>query len=90
MTTYQIKVKRDWGRYGWYDAATRTCGNRGGFVVTDGICNIIPGACWFKTIEDAMVGIEAHKLVGDTQAWHATYRRLDAERRERQNMMEGV
>lgn len=72
---YQIKVKRDFGPRGWYDSKTRS-NRRDGFVVTDGICNIIPGACWFSTIEDAMIGIKAHMAVGDTMAWHDEYKRL--------------
>lgn len=87
MRKYKIKVNRDFGRYGWYDAETRTCNRRDGFVVTDGLCNIIPGACWFKTIEDAMLGIKAHIISGDTAEWHQTYARLNAERKALKNAM---
>lgn len=88
MTKYQIRVKRDWGRYGWYDAKTRT-NRRDGFVVTDGSCNIIPGAGWFETIEEAMVGIEAHRIAGDTAAWHGVYKQLQDKRRAVNNAMGG-
>ena len=59
---YRIKIKRDFGRYGWWDPQTRS--NRyDGFVVTNGgIINVMPGACWFKTIEDAFIGIEALEI----------------------------
>jgi hypothetical protein len=86
MTKYKIVVKRDFGRFGWYDSETRT-NRRDGFVVTDGICNIIPGAGWFPTIADAMIGIEAHMISGDTKEFHDTYRRLVRERRETRNAM---
>lgn len=33
-----------------------------GFIVTDGICNIMPGATWFRTIEDAEWGIKAYDM----------------------------
>jgi hypothetical protein len=59
---YRIAIKRDFGRYGWWDSQTRS--NRyDGFVVTNGgIINVMPGACWFKTIEDAFIGIEALEI----------------------------
>ena len=56
MAKYRIKIKRDFGQYGWYDSKTRS--NRfDGFVVTDGFCNVMPGAVWFKTITEAMNAI---------------------------------
>ena len=33
-----------------------------GFVVTDGICNVMPAACWFKSIESAETGIKALEM----------------------------
>lgn len=72
---YRIRIKRDFGPYGWYDSKTRT-NRRDGFVVTQGECNCIPGAGWFKTIEDAFVGIQAHMKTGDTMDFHTEYRRL--------------
>jgi hypothetical protein len=73
--SYKIKVKRDFGPHGYWNSATRR-NEKTGFVVTDGICNIIPGACWFRTIEEAMDGIRAHMIAGDTQAWHGEYKRI--------------
>jgi hypothetical protein len=59
-TPYRIVPKRDFGngpgfwlpnagdvgtkRYGWV---------KSGFVVTDGMCNIMPGATWFRTVAEA-------------------------------------
>ena len=78
MTNYQIVPKLDFGLYGYWNPETRR-NEKIGFVVTDGICNIIPGACWFRTEEEANIGIEAHKITGDTKEWHVVYRRLSAE-----------
>jgi hypothetical protein len=89
MTNYKIKVKRDFGKFGWYDSETRS-NRRDGFVVTDGICNVIPGACWFKTIEDAMVGVQAHMMSGDTMEWHSTYAKLKSEKNATRNIMGGA
>ncbi len=72
---YRINIKRDWGRYGFWNPETRTC-EKQGFVVTHGNTNCIPGAGWFKTIEDAFIGIKAHMIAGDTMAFHDEYRRL--------------
>lgn len=70
---YKIEIKRDFGRYGYWNAATRRC-ERTGFVVTQDGCNCIPGAGWFRTIEQAMIGIKVHMRTGDTAAFHAEYR----------------
>ena len=56
MTRYKIKVKRDFGNKpflinGQY-VYVKT-----GFVVTDGFCNVMPGAIWFLDIPTAMKGI---------------------------------
>ena len=55
---YEIRVKQDVGRYGYYNSKTRR-NERTGFVVCQGIVNVIPGACWFKTIEEAMRFVRA-------------------------------
>lgn len=34
-----------------------------GFVVTDGMCNIMPGGCWFATVEEAKQAIDVLKSV---------------------------
>lgn len=62
---FRIVIKRDFGagpgfwmkgagnvgtdNYGWV---------KSGFVVTRGGCNVIPGAAWFRTIEEAFKAIE--------------------------------
>lgn len=79
MRKYQIKIKRDFGRYGYWDPVLRK-NIKQGFVVTHGGCNCIPGAMWFRTIEKAMLAIEVHMQVGDTMAFHDHYRELAAER----------
>lgn len=48
---YEIVPKRDFGR----DSKET------GFIVTDGMCNIMPGGCWFKTIGQAQDSI--HTLI---------------------------
>jgi hypothetical protein len=80
---YQIKVKRDFGSGPGYwlpgagDTGTGKYGFvKSGFIVTDGLCNIIPGACWFRTLDEAMDGIRAHMIAGDTMAWYKEYRRF--------------
>lgn len=72
---YKIKIKRDWGRYGFWNPKTRR-NEKTGFVVVKDHCNCIPGAMWFRTIEDAMRGVQAHMNVGDTMEWHDEYKRL--------------
>lgn len=47
----------------------------GGYVVCDtsqGGCNVMPGATWFDTVEEAMRGIDVHKVVDGNGAkfWH--------------------
>jgi len=32
---------------------------KSGFVVTDGMCNVMPGATWFRTVAEAFAGIAA-------------------------------
>ncbi len=56
---YGIVPKRDFGQYGYYDSETRT-NIKTGFVVIelDFGCNTMPGGCWFKTVEEAMEGID--------------------------------
>ncbi len=51
---YRIKPKMDFGGRGFWIGGKWV---RKGFVVTDGRCNIMPGAIWFLTIADAMKAI---------------------------------
>ena len=60
MTKYQIKPKRDFGKGPGHwlpNAGPHGTGRYGfvkhGYVVTDGSCNVMPGATWFRTVEDA-------------------------------------
>lgn len=57
---YKIVVKRDFPDPGFWIAGRWV---RTGFVVTDGFCNVMPGATWFRTIEDAFRAIEALERV---------------------------
>lgn len=80
---YQIKIKRDFGggKGFWMKGAGDVgTGNYGfvksGFVVVKDGCNCIPGACWFRTVDEAMDGIRAHMIAGSTMAWHDEYKRI--------------
>jgi hypothetical protein len=48
---YQIKPKRDFGSHPYHTS------NGGviykGYVVTDGICNVMPGATWAHSVSEA-------------------------------------
>jgi hypothetical protein len=74
---YKITIKRDFGPHGYWNPETRR-NEKTGFVVVKGHCNCIPGAGWFKTIPEAMDGIRAHMIAGDTMAFHAEYKRIRA------------
>ena len=68
-TKYKIVIKRDFGPYGYWNSKTRR-NERKGFVVTDGICNVMPGATWFRTVEEAMRAIQILVEVdGDADAF---------------------
>lgn len=70
MSNYRIVPKRDFGsgkgfwlkgagetgtdKYGWVKT---------GFVVTDGICNIMPGATWFRTVAEAIAALDIYVSV---------------------------
>ena len=64
---YKIVIKRDFGPYGYWNHKNRR-NEKTGFVVTDGVCNIMPGATWFRTVEDAMTEdvAKAAKAAGAT------------------------
>lgn len=80
MTTkYRIVPKRDfprsYGTHGFYD---RGCWINHGFVVTDGFCNIMPGATWFETVKQAMHSLEVYVSVnGDAKKFWAILRGND-------------
>lgn len=73
MFRYHIKVKRDFGSGpGWLINGRYV---RTGFVVTDGFCNIMPGATWFLSIADAVRAIHILALHGPKNfhsAWRAS------------------
>lgn len=66
MTTpYRIVPKRDFGSGpgfwlpGAGDTGTKKYGwVKHGFVVTNGFANIMPGACWFETVAEAMEALD--------------------------------
>lgn len=59
MPRFYISPKRDFPRsYGCHGFLIDGAWVNKGFVVTDGFCNIMPGATWFRSIEDAMDGLE--------------------------------
>lgn len=76
---YKISIKRDWGPYGYWNSKTRR-NEKTGFVVGNPGGNCMPGAVWFETIEDAMIGIEAHVKTGDCLAWYDEYKRIKQSR----------
>jgi hypothetical protein len=66
-TPFRIVPKRDFGPGNgfWLPNAGDTGTGRYGFVkhgyvVTDGACNIMPGATWFRSISEAMEAIEVY------------------------------
>ncbi|MFS0841306.1 hypothetical protein [Paenibacillus sp. 1P03SA] len=52
---YTIKPKLDFGKLHWI---VRGNDIRRGYVVTDGIVNVMPGATWFCSTIEARVAIE--------------------------------
>lgn len=73
---YIIQAKKDFGKQGYYDAATRSTINMGWIVTKDG-ANAIPGAGWFHTLAEAGVGMNVHILSdGDADRYHAMYSAL--------------
>lgn len=51
---YQIQRKRDFGSQGNWNKN----GTPKGYVVTDGFCNVMPGATWSKTLFQAVKMID--------------------------------
>jgi hypothetical protein len=68
MTTslgdFTIKAKKDFGQYGYYDSKTRTNINAGWVIVKDH-CNIMPGATWARTQDEALHMINCFIAVGE-------------------------
>ena len=72
---YKIKIKQDFGRCGYYNPKTRK-NEKLGFVLTKDGMNCIPGAGWFTSIADVMLGVKVHLKTGDTQEFHTEYKKL--------------
>jgi hypothetical protein len=51
---HAIVPKRDFGTYGFFIKGRYV---KKGFVVVKDGCNVMPGACWFRTIEEAQHAI---------------------------------
>ena len=62
--SYTIKPKKDFGQYGYYDSNTRQ-NLKAGFIVTNGVCNSLPGAMWVKTVDEALQAINILDAVGE-------------------------
>jgi hypothetical protein len=72
MSKYRIVPKRDFGRMGFWIEGKWV---KTGFVVTDGFCNVMPGATWFRTVADAMAAIRVlEETKGDSDAFWARMR----------------
>lgn len=62
---YTIVTKQDWGKSrGHYIDGFYV---RTGYIVTDGICNIVPGAGWFQTPSKARTWIDDAIARGDIE-----------------------
>jgi len=75
---FTIKPKLDFGRYGFHIEGQIV---REGFVVTDGSCNVLPGATWSQTVDGAKVLTDLHiKSKGDaTKFWNLVNIRRERE-----------
>ena len=51
---------------------------KSGYVVTDGFCNVMPGAVWFRTVAQAsealVIYVEVAEEVGDSDEFWRRYR----------------
>lgn len=69
MIDYQgftIEPKRDFGPHGFFLEGRFT---KVGCVVIKDACNAMPGATWFRTIEDAKEAIDVLIAVGGADIW---------------------
>lgn len=94
---FQIVPKRDFGSsFHLVDGMPVAWG----YVVTDGVVDVTPGAGWFQTVEEAKLGIDALHDVGApaeirdcrewAPAWHARYRVIRDARRAAPDMLEAL
>ena len=65
VTKFRIVPKRDFSGNGFWISGHWV---KSGFIVTDGFCNIMPGATWFRSIADAMNALEVFIEVGGNAA----------------------
>lgn len=61
---YYIKVKQDFGRDGSGFHLIDGLPCAWGYIVTDGFCDVSPGAAWYATVADAKVAIDILVHVG--------------------------
>ena len=73
---YRIVAKRDFGSGPGFWIKGRFV--KRGFVVTDGFCNVMPGATWFQEIADAMDALEVWLTYGDSGFWEKWRERREA------------
>lgn len=67
---YTIVEKRDFGKDGFLIRGFRV---KHGYVVTNGVANIMPAAAWFLTVDEALRAVddfEAAKLSGNVTSKH--------------------
>lgn len=69
---HSIQAKRDYANYVAYDQGFYL---RDAFVVVKDGVNVIPGAGWFKTVDQAKEGIDVLLAVGQDN-FHEAYRRI--------------
>lgn len=68
---FEIVAKRDFGKIGFYDAKSRT-NLREGWVVTERGANVMPGATWAHTQDEAMLMIDCYVAADrdGSRFWH--------------------
>lgn len=75
MPKYKIVPKRDFGGKPFLINGKTVMR---GFVVTDGLCNVMPGATWFQTIPDALRAIGVLMVTGETPRFWTVLRALQS------------
>jgi hypothetical protein len=68
---FKIVIKRDFGRRGFWINRQWV---KTGFVVTRGGANIMPGATWFRTVDDAMKAIRIYCESSTSEEFWAKWR----------------
>lgn len=62
---YRIQPKLDFGPVGYLVNGKYV---KKGYVVTDGVCNVMPGATWFQTVSEARKAVDILIAVGGENA----------------------